>query len=267
MAAADEILGISGQMDISDIQKSFDILLGDLDKLGAKTDSLSARMTKALNDIAQSSDTSSKSTQQSFKELNAIIAEAQEKLTATPKKIQDVSLELANASKTLETLKEKLSKATAGTSEWETVNKMLENQGRTVERLKAQYTTLTDSFSDAQAAANVLNTAMDAINAARSISNTATGVNAGLHVGVAAAVGSESVAHGVNAEKIGTETQAVKDNTQAYQKATEANQQRTETANAEAAALDKLTERILQGKASENEYIRAKENAQERYKQ
>lgn len=267
MAAADEILGISGQMDISDIQKSFDILLGDLDKLGAKTDSLSARMTKALNDIAQSSDTSSKSTQQSFKELNAIIAEAQEKLTATPKKIQDVSLELANALKTLETLKEKLSKATAGTSEWETVNKMLENQGRTVERLKAQYTTLTDSFSDAQAAANVLNTAMDAINAARSISNTATGVNAGLHVGVAAAVGSESVAHGVNAEKIGTETQAVKDNTQAYHKATEANQQRTETANAEAAALDKLTERILQGKASENEYIRAKENAQERYKQ
>lgn len=267
MAAADEILGISGQMDISDIQKSFDILLGDLEKLGTKTDSLSARMTKALNDIAQSSDTSSKSTQQSFKELNAIIVEAQEKLTATPKKIQDVSLELANASKTLETLKEKLSKATAGTSEWETVNKMLENQGRTVERLKAQYTTLTDSFSDAQAAANVLNTAMDAINAARSISNTATGVNAGLHVGVAAAVGSESVAHGVNAEKIGTETQAVKDNTQAYQKATEANQQRTETANAEAAALDKLTERILQGKASENEYIRAKENAQERYKQ
>lgn len=267
MAAADEILGISGQMDISDIQKSFDILLGDLDKLGAKTDSLSARMTKALNDIAQSSGTSSKSTQQSFKELSAIIAEAQEKLTATPKKIQDVSLELANASKTLETLKDKLSKATAGTSEWETVNKMLENQGRTVERLKAQYTTLTDSFSDAQTAANVLNTAMDAINAARSISNTATGVNAGLHVGVAAAVGSESVAHGVNAEKIGTETQAVKDNTQAYQKATEANQQRTETANAEAAALDKLTERILQGKASENEYIRAKENAQERYKQ
>ena len=267
MAAADEILGISGQMDISDIQKSFDILLGDLEKLGTKTDSLSARMTKALNDIAQSSDISSKSTHQSFKELNAIIVEAQEKLTATPKKIQDVSLELANASKTLETLKEKLSKATAGTSEWETVNKMLENQGRTVERLKAQYTTLTDSFSDAQAAANILNTAMDAINAARSISNTATGVNAGLHVGVAAAVGSESVAHGVNAEKIGTETQAVKDNTQAYQKATEANQQRTETANAEAAALDKLTERILQGKASENEYIRAKENAQERYKQ
>lgn len=267
MAAADEILGISGQMDISDIQKSFDILLGDLDKLGAKTDSLSARMAKALNDIAQSSDTSSKSTQQAFKELNAIIAEAQEKLTATPKKIQDVSLELANASKTLETLKDKLSKTTAGTTEWETVNKMLESQGRTVERLKTQYTTLTDSFSDAQAAANVLNTAMDAINAARSISNTATGLNAGLHVGVAAAVGSESVAHGVNAEKIGTETQAVKDNTQAYQKAAEANQQRTETANAEAAALDKLTERILQGKASENEYIRAKENAQERYKQ
>lgn len=265
--AADEILGISGQMDVSDIQKSFDTLLGDLDKLGAKTDSLSARMSKALNEIAQSSDINSKSTQQAFKELNAIITEAQEKLTATPKKIQNVSLELSNATTTIETLKDKLSKATAGTAEWETINKMLENQGKTVERLKTQYTTLTDTFADAQTAANVLNTAMDAINAARSISNTATGANAGLHVGVAAAVGTESVAHGVNAEKIGTETQAVKDNTQAYQKAAEANQQRTETANAEAAALDKLTERILQGKTSEEEYIKAKESAEARYRQ
>lgn len=265
--AADEILGISGKMDISDIQKSFDILLGDLDKLGTKTDSLSARMAKALNEIAQSSDTSSKSTQQAFKELNAIIAEAQEKLTATPKKIQNVSLELANASKTLETLKEKLSKATAGTSEWETVNKMLENQGKTVERLKTRYTTLTDTFQDAQTAANVLNTALGTVNAARSIANTATGVNAGLHVGVAAAVGTESVAHGANAEKIGAETQAVKDSTQAYQNAAEASQQRAETVNAEVAALDKLTERVLEGKVSENEYIKAKENAEERYRQ
>ena len=265
--AADEILGISGQMDVSDIQKSFDTLLGDLDKLGAKTDSLSARMSKALNEIAQSSDINSKSTQQAFKELNAIITEAQEKLTATPKKIQNVSLKLSNATTTIETLKDKLSKATAGTAEWETINKMLENQGKTVERLKTQYTTLTDTFADAQTAANVLNMAMDGINAARSISNTATGVNAGLHVGVAAAVGTESVAHGVNAEKIGTETQAVKDNTQAYQKAAEANQQRTETANAEAAALDKLTERVLQGKTSEEEYIKAKESAEARYRQ
>lgn len=265
--AADEILGISGQIDISDIQKSFDTLLGDLDLLGAKTDRLSARMSKALNEIAQSSDINSKSTQQAFKELNAIITEAQEKLTATPKKIQNVSLELSNVTTTIETLKDKLSKATAGTAEWETINKMLENQGKTVERLKTQYTTLTDTFADAQTAANVLNTAMDAINAARSISNTATGANAGLHVGVAAAVGTESVVHGVNAEKIGTETQAVKDNTQAYQKAAEANQQRTETANAEAAALDKLTERVLQGKTSEEEYIKAKESAEARYRQ
>lgn len=265
--AADEILGISGQIDISDIQKSFDTLLGDLDKLGAKTDSLSARMAKALNDIAQSSDTSSKSTQQAFKELNAIITEAQEKLTATPKKIQNVSLELSNATTTIETLKEKLSKVTAGTAEWETINKMLENQGKTVERLKTRYTTLTDTFADAQTAANVLNTALGTVNAARSIANTATGVNAGLHVGVAAAVGTESVAHGVNAEKIGTETQAVKDSTQAHQAAAEASQQRAETANAEAAALDKLTERVLHGKISENEYIKAKENAEERYRQ
>lgn len=262
-----DILGISGQMDISDIQKSFDALLKDLDRLGVKTDSLGARMTKALNDIAQSSDISSKSTQQAFKELNAIMSVVQEKLTTAPKKIQGTLVELSNATKTLETLKEKLSKTASGTAEWDNVNKMLEGQGKTIERLKAQYTTLTESFSDAQTAANALNATLNTVNSARSIGNVATGTNAGLHVGVATAVGTESVAHAANAEKIGAETQAVNDNTQAYQKAAETRQQRTEAANAEAAALDKLTERVLQGKASEEEYIKAKESAEERYRQ
>lgn len=264
---AEEILGISGQMDISDIQKSFDTLFGNLDELGVKTDSLSARMTKALNDIAQSSDVSNKSTQQAFKELNAIISEAQEKLTTTPKKIQDVSLELSNAAKTVETLKDRLSQATVGTTEWNTVTQMLENQNKTVERLKAQYSALTNTFSDAQTAANVLGTTMGTVNTVSSLSNAATGVNAGLHVGVAAAVGAESVAHAANAEKIGVETQAVNDNTQAFLEANETSRQRTETANAEAIALDKLSEQVLQGKASEEEYIKAKESAEERYRQ
>lgn len=264
---AEEILGISGQMDIADIQKSFDTLFGNLDELGVKTDSLSARMTKALNDIAQSSDVSNKSTQQAFKELNAIISEAQEKLTTTPKKIQDVSLELSNAAKTVETLKDRLSQATVGTTEWNTVTQMLENQNKTVERLKAQYSALTNTFSDAQTAANVLGTTMGTVNTVSSLSNAATGVNAGLHVGVAAAVGAESVAHAANAKKIGVETQAVNDNTQAFQEANETSRQRTETANAEAIALDKLSEQVLQGKASEEEYIKAKESAEERYRQ
>lgn len=262
-----DILGISGQVDFSDIQKSFDALLKDLDRLGVKTDSLGARMTKALNDIAQSSDISSKSTQQAFKELNAIMSVVQEKLTTAPKKIQGTLVELSNATKTLETLKEKLSKTASGTAEWDNVNKMLEGQGKTIERLKAQYTTLTESFSDAQTAANALNATLNTVKSARSIGNVATGANAGLHVGVATAVGTESVAHAANAEKIGAETQAVNDNTQAYQKAAETRQQRTEAANAEAAALDKLTEQVLQGKASEEEYIKAKESAEERYRQ
>lgn len=264
---AEEILGISGQMDISDIQKSFDTLLGNLDELGVKTDSLSAQMTKALNDIAQSSDVSNKSTQQAFKELSAIISEAQEKLTTTPKKIQDVSLELSNATKTVETLKDRLSQATVGTTEWNTVTQLLENQNKTVERLKAQYSALTNTFSDAQTAANVLGTTMGTVNTVSSLSNAATGVNAGLHVGVAVAVGAESVAHAANAEKIGAETQVVNDNTQAYQEANETSRQRTEIANAEAIALDKLSEQVLQGKASEEEYIKAKESAEERYRQ
>ena len=54
MAAADEILGISGQMDISDIQASLDKLCDGLNRVGVDTEALSQRMNKALNDVAQS---------------------------------------------------------------------------------------------------------------------------------------------------------------------------------------------------------------------
>lgn len=265
--ATQDILGISGQMDISDIVKSFNLLFDNMSKLDVETNTLSARMTKALNEIAQSSDASSKSTQQAFKELEAIATEAQAKLTTTPKKMQDISLEINNASKAVGELKDKLSKATNGTEEWNFLSRALDNQGKTVERLKSEYSSLSDTFTDAQTAANVLNTALDTVNTGRSIANAATGANAGLHAGAAVAIGTESVAHGVNAEKIGTETSAVNASTEAYQKAAEASRQSVDNKNAEAAAIDNLTERIKQGAASEDEYLKAKENAEKRYRQ
>ena len=45
---ADEILGISGHFDLSDIQRSIDELINGLDKIGVKTDVLSKRMNDAM---------------------------------------------------------------------------------------------------------------------------------------------------------------------------------------------------------------------------
>lgn len=265
--AADEILGISGQMDISDIQQSLDKLINDLNLLGVKTDEVSSKMTKALNDIAQSSASDSEKTKQSVQTLKQGIEEINKSLADTPEALKKLASEAQTAEATIDKLQKRLSETTEGSQKWNEINEQLKSQQSLVEKLNNEYLSMLGTFGSTQQYVGTLNAAIDTLNAGRSISTAATGANATVHAGAAAAVGTESVAHGVNAEKIGTETQAVKDNTQAYQKAVEANQQRTETANAEAAALDKLTERILQGKTSEEEYIKAKESAEARYRQ
>ena len=265
--AADEILGISGQLDISDIQQSFDKLINDLNLLGVKTDEVSSKMTKALNDIAQSSASDSEKTKQSVQTLKQGIEEINKSLADTPEALKKLASEAQTAEATIDKLKKRLSETTEGSQKWNEINEQLKSQQNLVEKLNDEYLSMLGTFGSTQQYVGTLNAAIDTLNAGRSISTAATGANAAVHAGAAAAVGTESVAHGVNAEKIGTETQAVKDSTQAYQAAAEASQQRAETANAEAAALEKLTERVLQGKISENEYIKAKESAEERYRQ
>nr|DAI34799.1 MAG TPA: Tape measure domain protein [Caudoviricetes sp.] len=265
--AADEILGISGQLDISDIQQSFDKLINDLNLLGVKTDEISSKMTKALNEIAQSSASDSEKTKQSVQTLKQGIEEINKSLADTPEALKKLASEAQTAEATIDKLKKRLSETTEGSQKWNEINEQLKSQQSLVEKLNDEYLSMLGTFGSTQQYVGTLNAAIDTLNAGRSISTAATGANAAVHAGAAAAVGTESVAHGVNAEKIGTETQAVKDSTQAYQAAAEASQQRAETANAEAAALDKLTERVLQGKISENEYIKAKESAEERYRQ
>lgn len=265
--AADEILGISGQLDINDIQQSFDKLINDLNLLGVKTDEVSSKMTKALNEIAQSSASDSEKTKQSVQTLKQGIEEINKSLADTPEALKKLASEAQTAEATIDKLKKRLSETTEGSQKWNEINEQLKSQQSLVEKLNDEYLSMLGTFGSTQQYVGTLNAAIDTLNAGRSISTAATGANATVHAGAAAAVGTESVAHGANAEKIGEETQAVKDSTQAYQKAAEASQQRAETANAEAAALNKLTERVLEGKVSENEYIKAKENAEERYRQ
>ncbi len=265
--AADEILGISGQLDINDIQQSFDKLINDLNLLGVKTDEISSKMTKALNEIAQSSASDSEKTKQSVQTLKQGIEEINKSLADTPEALKKLASEAQTAEATIDKLKKRLSETTEGSQKWNEINEQLKSQQSLVEKLNDEYLSMLGTFGSTQQYVGTLNAAIDTLNAGRSISTAATGANATAHVGAAAAVGTESVAHSANAEKIGEETQAVKDSTQAYQNAAEASQQRAETANAEAAALNKLTERVLEGKVSENEYIKAKENAEERYRQ
>lgn len=260
MAAADEILGISGQMDISDIQQSFDKLINDLNSLGVKTDEVSSKMTKALNDIAQSSVSDSEKTKQSVQALKQGIEEINKSLTDTPEALKKLASEAQTAEATVDKLKKKLSETTEGSQKWNEINEQLRSQQNLVEKLNGEYSSMLSTFGSTQQYVGTLNAAIDTLNAGRSISTAATGANAAAHVGAAAAVGTEAVAHGENSTKIAEETEKTQQNTQAKLHLTESAKDYVYTTQMEAEAIDAVAKRLAEGRSDEEEYINSKKS-------
>jgi TP901 family phage tail tape measure protein len=261
MAAADEILGISGQMDISDIQQSFDKLINDLNSLGVKTDEVSSKMTKALNDIAQSSASDSEKTKQSVQALKQGIEEINKSLTDTPEALKKLASEAQTAEATVDKLKKKLSETAEDSQRWNEINEQLKSQQNLVEKLNGEYSSMLGTFGSTQQYVGTLNAAIDTLNAGRSISTAATGANAAAHVGAAAAVGTEAVAHGENSTKIAEETEKTQQNTQAKLHLTESAKDYVYTAQMEAEAIDAVAKRLAEGKSDEEEYINSLKSA------
>lgn len=260
MAAADEILGISGQMDISDIQQSFNKLINDLNSLGVKTDEVSSKMTKALNDIAQSSASDSEKTKQSVQALKQGIEEINKSLTDTPEALKKLASEAQTAEATVDKLKKKLSETTEGSQKWNEINEQLRSQQNLVEKLNGEYSSMLSTFGSTQQYVGTLNAAIDTLNAGRSISTAATGANAAAHVGAAAAVGTEAVAHGENSTKIAEETEKTHQNTQAKLHLTESAKEYVYTTQMEAEAIDAVAKRLAEGRSDEEEYINSKKS-------
>lgn len=261
--AADEILGISGQMDISDIQQSFDNLINNLNQLGVKTNEVSSKMTKALNDISHSAASESEKTTKSIEAYKQAIAEINKSLETTPEAIKKLASEASTAEATVDKLKKRLSEATEGSSKWNEINEQLKSQQSLVEKLNGEYSSMLGTFSNTQQYVGSLNAAIETMNAGRSISTAATGASATAHIGAAAAVGTEAVAHAENSSKIVEETEATKENTQQKLRLTENADNYVYTAKMEAEAIDAVSKRLREGQSSQEEYIKSKESGLE----
>ena len=261
--AADEILGISGQMDISDIQQSFDNLINNLNQLGVKTNEVSSKMTKALNDISRSAASESEKTTKSIEAYKQANAEINKSLETTPEAIKKLASEASTAEVTVDKLKKRLSEATEGSSKWNEINEQLKSQQSLVEKLNGEYSSMLGTFSNTQQYVGSLNAAIETMNAGRSISTAATGASATAHIGAAAAVGTETVAHAENSSKIVEETEATKENTQQKLRLTENADNYVYTAKMEAEAIDAVSKRLREGQSSQEEYIKSKERGLE----
>lgn len=258
--AAEDILGISGQMDISDIQQSFDKLINDLNSLGVKTDEVSSKMSKALNDIANSSASDSEKTKQSVQTLKQGIEEINKSLSDTPEALKKLASEAQTAEATVDKLKKRLSETTEGSQKWNEINEQLKSQQSLVEKLNGEYSSMLGTFGNTQQYVGTLNAAIETLNAGRSISTAATGASAAAHVGAAAAVGTEAVAHGENSTKITEETEKTQENTQAKLHLIESAKDYVYTTQMEAEAIDAVAKRLIEGRSDEEEYINSKKS-------
>lgn len=86
---ADEVLGISGQIDISDIQKNMEELIRLLDKVGIKTDEISKTFTDKMNKIGNSSSDSATKQKQAMEVFSDSVEKAKTKLGELPTKLQE----------------------------------------------------------------------------------------------------------------------------------------------------------------------------------
>nr|DAN10356.1 MAG TPA: Tape measure domain protein [Caudoviricetes sp.] len=258
--AADEILGISGQMDISDIQQSFDNLINNLNQLGVKTNEVSSKMTKALNDISHSAASESEKTTKSIEAYKQAIAEINKSLETTPEAIKKLASEASTAEATVDKLKKRLAETAQDSPKWNEINEQLKTQQNLVTKLNSEYESMLGTFSNTQQYVGSLNAAIETMNAGRSISTAATGASATAHIGAAAAVGTEAVAHAENSSKIVEETEATKENTQQKLRLTENADNYVYTAKMEAEAIDAVSKRLREGQSSQEEYIKSKES-------
>ena len=225
---AEEILGISGQMDISDIQSSLDKLCDSLTRVGVDTDALSSRMTKALNDIAKSDDDLATKTQQAMQTLKSAMDEASKGIQNVPDMIDNANKRVETIEGTISKLNEKLAETEKGTGAFDALTKQLDAQKQSLQLAKEDVVELSNSYntvknsisevSGAYQALGALSTATTGANSAQSVANTAVVASAST---AAAAVTAEAGANTASTAAAIANTAAKGENAQATQQLTE----------------------------------------------
>jgi hypothetical protein len=261
--AAEDILGISGQIDISDIQTTLDKLCDQLNKVGVDTDALSQRMTNALNDIAKSDGDLSTKTTQAMNVLKQAMDEATNGIKIVPEMIDTANKRVETIRGTIERLNEQLSQTERGSNAFNAIAKQIDAQKQVLQMNQEDARFLASSYDEVRnsiAQVSGAYQALEAISVASSTANTidaaaseansvAKTANSVASTANAASTLAEGVSHADNATKLGQETDAVVQNTKARQ-------EHQENISAEEQMYGRLIDRMQQGSLSEEQYQR-----------
>lgn len=249
---ADSILGIAGSIDISDIQKSFDELIGKLTKLGVTTDEMSDRMNKALKDIGASSADMATKQKMAMEVYRKGIEDAKNAIQSMPQAIKQANDETEKYRQACDNLRQELSKS-MGTDAFDAVNNKLKENQQLLTEAEGRARILSKRYDEVVTFISQASSSIDSFNSISSVATGATTANAIAHGAAAVAVGAEAAQHGQNAQKIGEETQAVSENTAKKTESAETVRQNISMLQQEAQLIDAVTQKVLDNTAAENE--------------
>ena len=232
MAAADEILGISGQMDISDIQASLDKLCDGLNRVGVDTEALSQRMNKALNDVAQSDEDLATKTTKAMQVLKSAMDEATKGIQVVPEMIDTANKRVETIEGTIGKLNEQLANTEKGSEAFGSLTKQIDAQKHSLELAKGDVKDLVESYDGVKNSISQVNGAYQALSAFSVASTSANSVQSATNIAVGAtattaatATSAEAAAHVANAEAATQNAEAENQNVEATKHLTEALQQ------------------------------------------
>lgn len=227
--AADEILGISGQMDISDIQASLDKLCNGLNRVGVETEALSQKMNKALNDVAQSDESLATKTTKAMQVLKSAMDEASKGIQVVPEMIDTANKRVETIEGTISKLNEQLAKTEKNSEVFTSITKQIDVQKQSLQLAKEDVTELYHSYENvknsisevngAYQALNSFSVASSTLNSIQSTSNVAVGASA---TAAATATTAQAAAHTANAAAAIGNADAENQNAQATQQLTAA---------------------------------------------
>lgn len=269
MAAADEILGISGQMDISDIQASLDKLCDGLNRVGVDTEALSQRMNKALNDVAQSDEDLATKTTKAMQVLKSAMDEATKGIQLVPEMIDTANKRVETIEGTIGKLNEQLAKTKKGSEAFGSLTKQIDAQKHSLELAKGDVKDLVESYDGVRNSISQVNGAYQALSAFSVASTSANGVQSATNIAVGAtattaatATSAEAAAHVANAEAATQNAEAENQNVEATRHLTEALQQYISVASGRAEIERMQSESTKELKADMKLYEKAIEDIQ-----
>lgn len=266
---AEEILGISGHLDISDIVNAIKQLYDELGKIEGLSKDMSAKIQKAFQDVSNASE---KEIEVKAKNALAVFSKAfEEAKNSADKNVAKIEATIQRLQTQLSNISVQRSETVVGTKTFdnlttrmEALNTQIHNQQNLLTVARQQALTAAEGYETFLGQVASAGSAVEAFNATKSISTTITTGSAVAHGTVSAAVGVEAAAHVDNTEKIQNETKAVLENKSVKEQQAEAENKVNEAIESEIAIYDRLFDKINEGKLNNEEYSRSVQSIRER---